>query len=275
MTTSARRLRPSALVWAMRVAVLTTLTISAMSTNCAPPPEPRLPLEMTPIGTVANVSRTSVEPDDGTRTTTPNSGTPSARAEGEGPCSGSNFVALNDVLPSCVTTGTVPKPRDLSSALRDKLELRVTAARPLVAPGGRVDLTLTMKNNSSEPLPLYFSFSGEPAPNFEVEAVDAKDKRVDYPSTKPPKEPAFSSGDSKVARVTLAPGGTAHVKLAWQAVKTRWAPEALKRGWTGRGYPRAPSTPLAPGRVTLRVVVPLLGALERSEFPKVSVDVGR
>ena len=75
--------------------------------------------------------------------------------------------------------------------------------------------------------------------------------------------------------MTLAPGGTARVKIPWDAVKTRWAPEKAKT-WEGRGYPRLPAGPLAPGKYVLRVVIPLVGVFEKGELdvPKLPIEVG-
>ena len=223
---------------------------------------------MAPIGTVPIKERTAEEADGGS-TTTPNSGTPSAAKESA--CTSGEFDALEDALKQC--DSTMPRGGDVPSGMREKLEVRVTSGTPSITPGGRVDLTLTLRNKSAEPLPLYFS--GDPTPRFEVEALDAKGRRVDLPTGKPPKTPAMPARDVKAARITLAPGGTARVKIPWDAVKTRWAPEKVKV-WEGRGYPRAAAGPLATGKYTLRIVLPLIGVFEKGELelPKIAVEVG-
>lgn len=265
MTTPPRRPRPRKAAHATFVALALQAVVCA---GCTPPKQ-RRPIEMAPIGTVPNVSRTADEPDGGT-TTTPNSGTPSAAKEAA--CTGGDFETLDETLRGC--DSTMPRAGDVPSGMRDKLEVRVTASTPSITPGGRVDLTLTLKNKSSEPLPLYFS--GDPTPRFEVEALDAKGKRADLPAGKPPKSPAMPARDVKASRITLTPGGTARVKVPWDAVKTRWAPERVKGGWEGRGYPRVPSGPLGNGKYTLRVVLPLIGVFEKGELelPKVPMEVG-
>lgn len=227
----------------------------------------RKPVAMAPIGTVPIATRTPEEADGGT-TTTPNSGTPNPMKEAT--CAGDDFEALEKALDQCDTK--MPRTTDVPTNMRDKLELRVTTATPSIAGGGRVDLIMTLKNKSSEPLPLYFT--GDPRPVFDVEAVDLKGRRVDLPAGKPPKTPAVPTHDVKASRITLAPGGTARVKITWDAVKTRWAPEKVK-SWEGRGYPRAPNGPLAPGKYTLRIVVPLIGVFEKGdvETPKVPIDI--
>src|SRR5205823_934345 len=112
-----------------------------------------------------------------------------------------------------------------------------------ITPGGRVDVTVTLRNKSNEPLTLWFS--GDPTPRFEVEALDAKGKRVDVPSGKQPAWPkgtAPPSRDVKGSRYTLEKGGSARLKLLWDASKWKWAPERAKT-WEGRGFPREKSGP--------------------------------
>lgn len=251
----------------LRVGLLALALVAAAAAGCEPP-KVRKPIEMAPIGTVPIVTRTSVEEGDG-GTTTPNSGTPSPGKEAA--CQSAEFESLDEVLRTC--DSPMPRSGDVPSGMRDKLELRVTASTPSITPGGRVDLTLTLKNKSNEPLPLYFT--GAPQPVFEVEAVDTKGKRIDMPSGKPPKAPAVPTRESKAAKITLNPGGIARIKISWDAVKTKWAPDKVK-SWEGRGYPRVPAGPLATGKYTLRVVVPLVGFFEKGEgdLPKVPVEVG-
>ena len=264
MTSTLRRLRATQ---RSRAAVVALATLGLVTAGCDPAKQ-RKPVEMAPIGTVPIATRTVDEADAGT-TTTPNSGTPSPVKESA--CSGDDFEALDEALKQC--DSKMPRSTDLPTGMRDKLELRVTSGTPSISAGGRVDLTITFKNKSNEPLPLYFT--GDPSPKFDVEAVDSKGRRVDLPAGKPPKTPALPTRDVKASRITLAPGGTARVKIAWDAVKTRWAPEKMKT-WDGRGYPRAPAGPLAAGKYTLRIVLPLVGVFEKGELepPKVPIDVG-
>jgi hypothetical protein len=249
-----------------RVTLALVAAVAAMS-GCGPARQ-RKPVEMAPIGTVPVATRTVDEPDGGT-TTTPNSGTPSPMKEST--CAGDDFDALEEALKQCETK--MPGASDVPSGMRDKLELRATSGAPSIAAGGHVDVTVTLKNKSSEPLALYFT--GDPLPKFDVEAVDAKGRRVDLPSGKPPKTPALPTHDVKASRITLGPGGSARVKIPWDAVKTRWAPEKMK-SWDRRGYPRAAAGPLAAGKYTLRVVLPLVGVFEKGELepPKLPIDVG-
>ena len=264
MTTTSRRQRPRKLA---RAAVAALALQGVVVAGCDEPSR-RKPIEMAPIGTVPIKERTAVEGGDG-GTTTPNSGTPSVAKEAA--CTSGDFETLEEALKQC--DSAMPRSGDVPSGMRERLEVRVVSGTPSITPGGRVDLTLTLKNKSNEPLPLYFS--GDPAPKFEVEALDTKGRRVDLPTGKPPKTPTVPTRDVKASRVTLAPGGTARVKIPWDAVKTRWAPEKAKV-WDGRGYPRAPAGPLAAGKYMLRIVLPLIGVFEKGELelPKVAMEVG-
>jgi hypothetical protein len=255
----------------LRELALTACVVAcvALSVSACEPRRQRRPIEMAPIGTVPVVVRTVEEPDGGT-TTTPNSGTaPSAR---ESACAGAELEATEETLRQC--EAPTPRASDLPPGLRDRLEVRVSASASSVGPGGRVELTVTLKNRSSEPLPLYFA--GDPTPRFEVEALDGKGRRADLPAGRPPKPQApLGPRDVRAARLTLSPGGLLRVKVPWDAVKTRWVTDKVKGGGD-RGLPRAPSGPLAPGKYTLRVALPLLGASDKSELdlPKVVVEVG-
>jgi len=232
---------------------------------CSPPPQ-RKPLEMEFIGTVRNEPRAPVSDDSDAGVTSPNSATPLPGRES--PCASSELDDLAEALKRCEST--LPRASELPTGLKEKLEVRVNAGTLSITPGGRVDLTVTFRNKSNDTLPLFFS--GDPFPRFDVEAVDAKGRRVDLPPGKPPKMPAR---DTKGYRVTLSAGGTARLRLSWDAVKTKWAPERAKT-WEGKGPPRAPAGNLPAGKYTLKLVIPLIGAFEKGELdpPKVAMEVG-
>jgi hypothetical protein len=244
------------------------LAHAVVTLGCAPPPQ-RKPLEMTPIGTVPNIPR-KAEESEGGATTTPNSGTPLSATK-ESPCSGGDFDALDETLRQC--DSGMPRAGEVPAGMRDRLEVRVTSSAISTPPGSRIEVTVTLRNKSSDPLPLFFS--GDPAPHFEVDAFDAKGRRVDLPTSKQPKTPAVPARDVKASKVTLTPGGTARLRIPWEAVKMRWAPEKVK-GWEGRGYPRVAAGGLPAGKYTLRAVLPLIGVFEKGdlEIPKLVIDVG-
>lgn len=228
-------------------------------------PVQRKQIEMESIGTLKNVPKPIEDNSPGT-TTTPNSGTPNAAKEAA--CTMTDVENLEETLRSCDVP--MPKASDVPQ-VKDKLEMKVSASTPSTTPGGRVDLVLTLRNKTDSTLPLYFT--GDPNPRFDVEAYDAKGRtRVDIPAGKFPGYPKGfkpEARDAKAARITLEKNGTAKVKLSWDAVKTKWAPEKAKT-WEGRGYPRAPAGPMPPGKYTLRVLAPLIGDLDA---PKVEIEV--
>ncbi|MCL2724125.1 MAG: hypothetical protein FWD69_06765 [Polyangiaceae bacterium] len=239
-----------------------------MASACSPPTAHK-PLVMEPIGTVPNVERRVVD-EGNASVTTPNSGTPNPW---KGPsCTGGDFDALDETLRQCEVP--IPTSAELPASLRDKLEVRMASSTSTVVRGEHLDLTVTLHNKSNGSLPLYFS--GNTFPHFEVEAVDARGRRVDMPPGRPPPWPRGmtpSSHDEKAWRVTLAAGASGKIKVSWDAAKMKWAPDKAA-GWDGSGYPRAAAGRLPPGRYTLRPVLPLLGTSARGvEMPKVTIDV--
>jgi hypothetical protein len=245
--------------------LLGALLVSA----CSPSPRPKT-IEMQPIGTVPDVPRAPEDDGEGD-VTTPNSATPSPAKVAA--CTSTSFDDLEEALKGCEVS--MPSSSELPR-VKGKLDVRVTASTPSTTPGGRVDLQIVFRNTSSEALPLIFT--GDPAPRFDVEAVDAKGKRVDLPAGKQPGYPRGyipPSREVKAYRVMLGGGGTARLKMAWDAVKTTWAPDKAE-SWEGRGFPRVPAGPLKKGTYTLRIVLPLVGVFEKNELgiPKVPTVVG-
>ncbi len=174
-----------------------------------------------------------------------------------------------------------PSPSAPQKDMKGLLEVKVTTSANKVAPGGHVDVIVTFINKGKEPLPLDFVL--DPTPRFMVEAYDAKNKRIDMPAGAPPPYPA-GTGDRPpanqgVARVTLVPNGTAHVKLGWDANRMKWAPDKVKGTPPEMGYPRSPNGPLGGGKYSLRVVTPLTNVAEGSEHdvsaPKTPIEVGK
>jgi hypothetical protein len=220
---------------------------------------------MQSIGTVKNVPKPQEDNSPG-NTTSPNSGTASAAKDAA--CTMADVENLEEALRSCEVP--MPKPGDVP-LIKGKLEVRLSATTPTTTAGGRIDLVLTLRNTTENPLALYFT--GDPNPRFDVEAYDAKGRnRVDLPAGKFPGYPKGfkpEAREAKAARITLDKNGTAKVKVAWDAVRLKWAPDRAKT-WEGRGYPRAPAGPMPAGKYTLRVLVPLIGDVDT---PRLEVDV--
>ncbi len=231
---------------------------------CSGASTPRRAIEMQPIGTVPPVERGAEEPGKGD-VTAPNSATPVAIKEDA--CTG-NDVDLDEAFKSCEVP--MPKKGEVPNGIAYKLEIRVAPPTVPVAPGSSVDIQLFLRNKTAEPLALHFT--GNPSPTVEIEALDAKGKRADAPSGKPPAAPkgAKRAREPKAFKITLGGNGTARMKVAWEAVKTKWAP-ALAKSWEGPGSPRAPAGPLPAGRYTLRFLVPVMGEIDPPTAP---VEIG-
>lgn len=258
----------------MRFAASAARVVWALSAlSACSSPMPRKPIETQSIGTLKNVP-TPVEVNSPGPTTTPNSGT--ANVAKEAACTMTDVENLEEALRSCDVP--MPKQSDVP-VVKDKLEVTLIApsearprsGTPSTTPGGRVDLVLTLRNKTDSPLPLFFT--GDPSPRFDVEAYDSKGRsRVDLPTGKFPGYPKGfkpEARETKASRITLEKNGSARVKIAWDAVKLKWAPDKAKT-WEGRGYPRTPAGPMPPGKYSLRAVVPLINEVEA---PKVEIEV--
>jgi len=196
-------------------------------------------------------------------------------------CVGFDVANLEDMLvkSDCEVPNT--KPEGVPNPdLKGKLEVTLTATPAKVAPGGKVDLVVSFTNKTNGPLPLHFRI--DPVARFETEAYDAKKKRVDIPNGNPPPAPKGHTSpppaEAKVAKITLAANGYARVRVPWDAVKMKWAPDKVRGTAFEKGFPRAPAGPLAKGKYTVKVVTPLVGVFEGGEHevsaPKVDVEVG-
>ena len=214
------------------LAVIAAVSGTAVA-SCGPPLA-RKPLAMEPIGTVKDVPKPDVDDTPG-GTTTPNSGTPNPAKEAA--CTITDADTLDETLRAC--EGPMPKTGEIPP-IKDKLETKLNASAASTTPGGRLELVLSLHNRTNEPLLLVFT--GDPSPHFDVEAIDAKGRRADLPSTKWPGYPKGQkpeARDVKAYRITLEKNGTARLKLGWEAVKTKWAPDKGK-SWDGRAPHRAP-----------------------------------
>ena len=205
-----------------------------------------------------------------------------AGAPKKDPCVGFDLGDLDDLLAKSDCEVPDAKPESLSAPdMKGKLDVTVAASPTKIAPGGKVDLVVTFTNKTATPMPL--SFRIDPLARFETEAYDAKSKRADVPPGHPPSPPKGYTPpppvEAKVARVTIAPNGSARVRVPWEAVKTKWAPEKVRGTPAERGFPRSPAGPLAKGKYTVKVVTPLIGVFEGSEHeisaPKVDIEVAR
>jgi hypothetical protein len=208
-----------------------------------------------------------------------------AGAEGDaGPkkdeCVGFDVASLEDILSKAPCEVPNQNPDSISPVdTKGVIEVKVEASPTTTAPGGKVDLVVSIANKTKEPKTL--SFRIDPTPRFDVEVLDKKGKRVDLPAGTPPDPPKGHSppppAEAKTAKLTIAAGGTARQRLQWEAVKMTWAPEKVRGTPVERGFPRKPAGPLPKGTYTVKVQTPLVGVQEGGEHeisaPRVEIEV--
>ena len=206
-----------------------------------------------------------------------------AAPEKKDECVGFDIGNLEDMLLKVSCEEPNVKPDSMPPVdLKGKLEVTVSASPTKSAPGGKVDLLVSFVNKSKEPLTLHFKI--DPVPRFELEVYDTKalSKRADMPAGSPPPPPKGATqptpSEAKTARVTVAPNGSARVRMPWEAVKMKWAPEKFRGTPFERGYPRAAAGPLPKGKYSVKVVTPLVGVSEGVDHemtaPKVEIEIG-
>jgi hypothetical protein len=196
-------------------------------------------------------------------------------------CSGANIADLAAVLAQSSCEVPNAKPDEPQKDLKDQLEITVTTDSPKVAPGSSSTVTVVFHNKGKTVLPL--DFEVDPEPQFDFQVFTLKGVRADRPAGEaPPLPPEVQNApepEKTVARVVLAPNGTAKLTTSWTAVKYKWASkEKAKGALPGHGYPREAAAPLSKGKYVLRVITPLVGVAEGSDHeltqPRTPVQVG-
>jgi hypothetical protein len=196
-------------------------------------------------------------------------------------CSGPKIPDLATALAQASCEVANAKPDEPTRDVKDQLEITVAADSPRVAPGTAAKITVTYRNKGKAPLAL--DFAVDPEPRFDFQVYTLKGSRVDSPAgAQPPLPPEVQNApepDKGVARVTLAPNGTATLVTSWNAVKYKWASKDKAKGaLPGRGYPREPGGPLSKGKYVLRVVTPMVGVSEGMDHelsqPRTQIEVG-
>jgi hypothetical protein len=196
------------------------------------------------------------------------------------PCGGASIPDLATVLAQASCEVPERKPGEPDMDVKDQLEIKVATDSPKVAPGSSAKVTITFHNKGKKVLPL--DFVVDPEPRFDFEVYTLKGSRVDKPAGDepllPPEVSNASPPEKAMARVTLAPNGTATVTGSWTAVKYKWASKDKAKGASpGHGYPREPAGPIAKGKYVLRVVTPLVGISEGVDHeisqPRTEVEI--
>jgi hypothetical protein len=196
-------------------------------------------------------------------------------------CGGASIPDLAAVLAQASCEVANAKPDEPEKDLKDLLEITVQTDSPKVSPGSSAKVTVTFHNRGKTVLPL--DFVVDPEPRFDFEVYTLKGSRVDKPAgespTLPPEIQNASAPDKSVARVTLAPNGTAKLTESWTAVKYKWASKDKAKGaLPGRGYPREAAGPIGKGKYVLRVITPLVGVSQGVDHeisqPRTQVEIG-
>lgn len=155
--------------------------------------------------------------------------------------------------------------------LSEKLEWKLTSSTNEIVAGGRVDLTLTLKNTSTETVALIFNVDG---PSFTTQSFDPKGKRIGEPSgrPKPPKGVTLEE-TTRTVRLNVSAGATLRTGLHWDAVKLKWAPDKIEGSFVTPGtFPTASAGSLRPGSYTVRLATSLVGVPDDS-LPKLTMVV--
>jgi hypothetical protein len=173
------------------------------------------------------------------------------------------------------------KPDDKQRDPKGVLEVKLTTSAGKVAPGGHVDLVVTMTNKGKDPLQLDFML--DPTARFSTEVYNKKGARVDLPTKPPPPLPndiaERAATPQTMARIHLVAGGSAHAQIGWDAVSMKWAPDKVRGTPPEMGYPRVPAGKLGKGHYFVHVVTPLTNVLEGADkevsSPNVEIEVGK
>jgi hypothetical protein len=196
------------------------------------------------------------------------------------PCGG---LAIGDLVAS-LSQASCELPANAPPAAqpiaRGTLEVTVTPESTKIAPGATARVSVVFKNKGKTALPL--DFTVDPDPRFLFQLYTPGGARIDKPGGAEPALPSevasAEAPETRTARITLAPNGTATAVLPWHAVRYRWASKEKARGaLPGHGYPREPAGPLGRGKYLLVVVTPLTnvdeGAGREITHPRAKVEI--
>jgi hypothetical protein len=260
----------------MKTAFLAALTGAfALVAGCGGPPKS----DATPTPSTATATATASAPPVVTATATSSvAATPPADAgakpePGEGAMCGGADVDLAAVLANRRCRPDRDAPAAPASASKD-LKVTLVPSATTVAAGGHVDLALEIVNTGAAPIPLYFS--GDLALGPEVK--DSKGTRIAPPPGNAPKssDPKCRQADCRpaVSHVVLPPGGKAHARVGWDAVKRAWPKEPPPGCCVVHVDPVA-AGPLPAGAYKVKIPLPYETAQGNPADPEVELRVGK
>ncbi len=196
------------------------------------------------------------------------------------PCAGMTIPDLVASLSQASCELPANAPPAAAPIAKGLLDITVVPDSSKIAPGGTATVRVVFKNKDKKNLPL--DFTVDPDPRFFFQLYTTGGARVDKPAGAEPALPSQTSTgeapETRIARVTLAPNGSATAVLPWKAVRYQWASkEKAKGALAGHGYPREPAGPLGRGKYVLVVVTPLTnvdeGAGREVTHPRVNVEI--
>lgn len=232
----------------------------------------------TPVG-VSTASPVDVPFDAGpppaSSTASVDAGTPqdpSAGGSEDPACTGSD-IDLASVLATKKCRAGADAPPTPASAAQD-VKVTLTPSDTKVKPGGHLDLALDLTNTGSAAIPLYFA--GDLTLTATVK--DSKGKIVAPPSGNAPKnaDPACMDKPCKnpESHLVLPPGGKAHAKIGWDAVKVAWPAKGPTTCCTIHVDPVAKG-PLAAGTYTVKIPLPYESNQGNPADPEAQIRVGK
>ncbi len=155
------------------------------------------------------------------------------------------------------------------------LKLKLSAAPEKIAPSGHVEITLEVTNTGKVAVPMYF------AGDLTLAALvaDAKGGRVTPPTGNAPKNPEprclnEQSCRNPTSHVVIAPGGKAHAKITWDAVKAAW-PKTGPTACCAIHVEPVSAGPLAVGTYKVKLPLPYESAQGAPADPEITVRVAK
>ncbi|MGH7281043.1 MAG: DUF4232 domain-containing protein [Polyangiaceae bacterium] len=197
---------------------------------------------------------------------------PSAGGSEDPACTGTD-IDLAAVLLTKKCRAGASAPATPASAAQD-VKVTLTPSDTKVKPGGHLDLALDLTNSGSASIPLYFS--GDLTLGISVK--DAKGKIIAPPAGNAPKNADPSCIDKPCknpeSHLVLPPGGKAHAKIGWDAVKVAWPAKGPTTCCTIH-VDAVAKGPLAAGTYTVKIPLPYESNQGNPADPEAQIRVGK
>ncbi len=197
---------------------------------------------------------------------------PSAGGSEDPACTGTD-IDLAAVLANKKCRAGADAPPTPASAAQD-VKVTLTPSNAKVKPGGHLDLALDLTNSGTAPIPLYFAGDLTLA----VSVKDAKGKTIAPPAGNAPKnaDPACMDKPCKnpESHLVLPPGGKAHAKIGWDAVKVGWPAKGPTTCCTIH-VDAVAKGPLAAGNYTVKIPLPYESNQGNPADPEAQIRVGK